>query len=228
MKMPAKLRTGAVAALIIAGCLFVIFQSPAVSQARRAIEMLNRMALFLPLITLICYGAAIALSRSRRSSVMWTGLSIAVSMIVLQLGLTAARGYYLDAATGNGLSRDAATAFFDTIVSYLRISARGFLAFGLVVAAGAVLAGPSRYAVALRQASVAVIERGGRDAGFGPAGVWVAAHKGPLLIAGLLIALAALALVSQLTVTAVVIAATALLVYLGVVELVGRESRRSR
>jgi hypothetical protein len=98
---------------------------------------------------------------------------------------------------------------------------------GLIVAVGALFAGPSAAAVATRSAfssGLGWLRRGGESAGLstGPAGTWTYRHRRVLRIGA--VALAALIFVfwGQPTATVTIVIAVLLLVALGLIELIGR------
>jgi len=75
------------------------------------------------------------------------------------------RTIYLDALPPQVLPHDAAAVAYDTIVAYLRLGLRAVLVLALVVAAGALVTGPSTTAVRTRQRLTAAIGqlRGGAE-----------------------------------------------------------------
>jgi hypothetical protein len=127
------------------------------------------------------------------------GLGLAASMVLLGVALALLRAGYLSAVPADLLPREAASVVFDTLVRYLRTALRGVLLLGLLVAAAAYLAGPSRTAVAtraaLRRGGAAVRGLGGGSAGLAGArvGHTVRAARRPLQV--LAVTLAGLTLV---------------------------------
>jgi len=176
----------------------VLLQSKGLVQAQQLTVWLNHAALFLPLLSLVCFAGAIALSPRHRRALMWSGLGLAASMAILAVILGLLRSYLIAASAGHALTPEAAQALFDTLLRYLKEGLRILFAIGLVVALAAWVAGPSRPAVAVRRAPVralrwadaAIRERAWE---FGPAGQWVAANRG--LTQGVLVGLAVLLLV---------------------------------
>jgi hypothetical protein len=168
---------------------FVLMDAPNLEKAQRGVRALETLAIVLPLLVLGLIGAAIALSRRRRRTVLQASLGIAASMVVLGLVLTLARPLYLEQVSGPALPEDAAGSFYDIVVHWLRIGIRAIAAVALLVAAGAFLTGPSRAAAAVRRrfsASVGWLagETGVRSSGVGR---WVGANKRVLRIAAILI-----------------------------------------
>lgn len=71
-------------------------------------------------------------------------------MAVLGILLTLGRSVYLDLVAGPNLPPDAASAFYEILIHYLRLGLRVVAAVALLVAAGAFVTGPSRAAMAIR------------------------------------------------------------------------------
>ena len=165
-------------------------------------------------------------ARTRRRGVLRAGLAVAGAMVALAVFLALGRSLYLDAVSGPSLPSAAAAAVFDTLVAFLRDGMRLVLAIGLVVALGAVLAGPARPAVALRGAVRGLGRRAG-DAGYdvGPVARWVAARRRGLegVIAGG--GVLALFVQDQPTGRSVLTIAVACLVLVALVELVAAGAR---
>lgn len=196
----------------------VIGDASGIESARGAVDLLERLAWVVPLLALACLAGAIALALDRRRGVLRAGLAIAVAMVLLAALLGVGRSLYLDAVSESELPEDAAAAAFDTIVEFLRQGLRLVLAVGVVLALAALLAGPSRPAVALRGA---VRGLGGKAAGagydLGPVAHRVAHHRRGLEVT--VAAVGALVLVAQdqptgetvLTIAIVCLAAVALI-----------------
>jgi hypothetical protein len=148
-------------------------------------------------------------------------------MLVLALGLAVFRTIYLDAIPPQVLPHDAAAVTYDTIVAYLRLGLRSVLVLALVVAAGALLTGPSPSAVRTRQRLTAAIGRlrgGAEEAGLrtGPVGAWVDANKPLLRIAAVTLAVLALVFWGQPTGKVILLLAGLLLVALALIEFLGQ------
>jgi hypothetical protein len=98
---------------------------------------------------------------------------------------------------------------------------------GIIVALAAFLSGPSRLAVRIRTGARGLIGGLGRkaeEAGWepGPVGVWVAAHKVGLRIAGVAVAILIVLVWDQPSALTLLVLALLLLVYLAAIEFVGR------
>jgi hypothetical protein len=195
---------------------FVIVDSKQLEQGQRGIRLLKALAIALPLIVLALIAAAIALSQRRRRTLLQASLGIAASMAVLGVLLTIGRSIYLDQIVGPNLPRDAASAFYDVLVHYLRLGLRIVAAVALVVAAVAYLTGPSKSAVAIR----------GRvrweGAAATPFGRWVAERKNALRAGAILLPLAVFLLWSSPSLTVLIVLAVIAVVLLLAIEALGR------
>jgi hypothetical protein len=176
----------------------VLLQAKGLVQAQQLTKVLNHAALFLPLLSLLCFAGAVALSPRHRRALMWSGIGLAASMAVMAVVLGLLRSYLISASAGHALTPAAAQALFDTMLRYLKEGLRILFGIGLAVAFLAWLFGPSRPARALRRAPVTAyrwVDKGIREQGweFGAAGQWVAANRG--VTQGGLVGLAVLLLV---------------------------------
>jgi len=136
--------------------------------------------------------------------------------------LALGRSAFLDVAK----NRDAAAAVFDILTSLLRNGIRTIAVLGLVVAVAAFFSGPSRLAVRTRGGARRLIGGIGRadQPGWepGPVGAWVGAHKVGLRVAGVALAFLVLLVWSTPGPLTILALAVLLLVYLAVIEFLGR------
>lgn len=131
---------------------FVLFQSPDLVRAQRAVNTLDNASDVLPWLTIAAAVAAVAVAPPgrRRRALCVVGLALALGMLVLAIALLIARAIYLDQVPAEVLSPDAATAIIDTVLIPLRTALRAVAVLGLVVALGAYLTGDSPSAAAVR------------------------------------------------------------------------------
>jgi hypothetical protein len=211
---------------------FVLFQSADITRVRNGFNLLNTLGVWLPIITLILLVVGVYVAKDHRRALVGAALGVAISMVVLALGLTVFRAIYLDAVPAAVLPHDAAAVLYDTIVRFLRLGLRTVLVLGLVVAGGAFLTGQSVTAVRTRQGlagAIGWLQGSAEQAGLrtGPVGTWVEANKRALRIAA--VAAAALALVfwGRPTGKVVLGLTLALLVVLALIEFLGRPGHRT-
>jgi len=148
------------------------------------------------------------------------------TIAALESGLLIFRGIYLNSVPTSRLPADAAAALFDALVAFIKQGLRTVLVAGLVVAAGAFLAGPSVTAVRIRGAftrGLGRIRHGGEQAGVrtGPVGTWTYAHRRALRISAVALAVLVFVFWGQPTALVAIVIAILLLVVLGLVELIG-------
>jgi hypothetical protein len=206
---------------------FPLFPSKNLVKAQRAYRLINDLKIVLPIVTLVLLIAGVWVAPGHRRALIGAGLGFAASMLVLGVGLAIARVIYLRSVPASVLPADAAAAAFDILVRFIRTALRTLLVVGLIVAIGAFFTGPSTAAVGTRSAVSAGLRRirhGGESAGLstGPVGRWTYTHRRALRIGAA--ALAALVFVFWGRPTAVVtiMIAAALLLVLGLIELIGR------
>src|SRR5215216_4291899 len=200
-----------------------LFDAGQLEKARSAVHLLDRLRIVLVVLVFVLFAVALALSGNRRRTLMRWGLGLVVAMAVMAALLALGRSAYLSVAQNH----DAAAAAFDIVVRYLRNGIRVIAALGIIVAVAAFLSGPSRPAVRIRAGSKGLIGGAGRKADAagwepGPIGVWVAAHKVGLRIAGVAVAFLVLFLWSTPRPLTLLVLALLVLVYLAAIEFVGR------
>jgi hypothetical protein len=206
---------------------FTVIQSDAITKARGAFNLLNAVGNWLPVIALVLLAIGVYVAKGHRRALVGAGLGLAAGMVALALGIALFRTVYLNAIPAEVLPHDAAAAFYDTIVRFLKLGLRTVLVFGLIVALAGFLTGRSVTAVRTRKglsSSVGWLRGGAEKAGFrtGPVGAWVYTYKRVLWIA--VIAIAALVLVFWDRPTGKVIIGITLcvLVVLVIIEFLGR------
>lgn len=203
---------------------FVIVNSKQLDNGQKAVRLLKALAIALPLIVLALFAAAIAVSRQRRRTLLQASLGLAFSMAVLGALLTIGRSIYLDKVAGPTLPHDAAAAFYDTFLHYLREGLRVIAGVALVVAAGAFFSGPSRVAVAVRRWFSSALGWGQGETGVTstPVARWVRTAKRPLRIGAILLPVVIFLLWDTPTVSLVIALVALALFLLLVIEFLGR------
>jgi hypothetical protein len=140
----------------------------------------------------------VLLARDSRRALVRGALGVTAALLLLGITLALARSWYVGATPADILTEEAAGNVFDTLVRFLRTSLRAVAVLALVVALGAVLAGPSAAAAKTRatfQGGIGSARRGAEVRGWdtGSAGVWTFTHRralriGILIGAGLVLA----------------------------------------
>jgi hypothetical protein len=211
---------------------FVLFQSKDITRVRAGFNLLNTLGIWLPIIAIVLLVLGVYVAKDHRRALVGAAVGVAVSMVVLALGL-AFRSIYLDAVPASVLPHDAAAVLYDTIVRFLRLGLRTILVLALVVAAAAFLTGQSVTAVRTRQGlqdAIGWLAGGAERAGLstGPVGTWVHANKRALRIAAVTLAALALVFWGRPTGKVVLGLTLALLVVLAIIEFLGRPAPRAR
>jgi hypothetical protein len=203
---------------------FVLFESEGISRARSAFGLLNTLGIWLPVIAVVLLVTGVYVAADHRRALVGAAAGLAVSMVLLALGLAVFRSIYLDNIPAAVLPHDAAAVLYDTIVRFLRTGLRTVLVLALVVAAGAFLTGPSATAVRTRAALAGAIGWGADRAGLptGRFGAWVGANKRALRVGAVALACLALVFWGRPTGKVVLGLTLALLVVLALIELFGR------
>ncbi len=206
---------------------FVIGHSRWLARAR-FIMKLRFVALAIPVLALAAFALALGLSRRRRRTLLQAGIGVAVAGAVAVAAVVVLRTIYLDYVVWPVVPKDAGAAFFDTVTRKPRLGLRLEFVGGLLLAAGAATAGPSRLAARVRATAIGIV--GGiadEAAGESLTIAWVAANKRPLRIGTLLVGVLLLLASSQPTVGLLVKLGLAALAVLAVVEILGRPPKRS-
>lgn len=203
---------------------FVLISSKQLDSAQKGVRLLKAVAIGLPLLVLALYAIAIGISRRRRRTLLQASLGVVAGMALLGIGLAIGRSIYLDYVAGPKLPHDAATAFYDTLVHYLRLGIRVIAGIALLVAAGAWVTGPSRAAVAIRGWFGSFVGWAQGETGAGSTGFarWVRSAKRPLRIGAIVLPIAIFFLWNTPTVSLVIALVALSLFLLLVIELFSR------
>ena len=137
---------------------FVLLDSENLRKAQRAVDLLDMLAVILPVVTVALFVIAVLLSPRRRRTILRAALGIAFAMALVLIALNVGRSFYLD-ALGPDVNREAAASVYDQLLEFLRNSLRVGFALGAVVAIGAWLLGPGQIAGRIRNATVGLFGR---------------------------------------------------------------------
>jgi hypothetical protein len=205
---------------------FPLFEAPNLQKAQAGYRLINTLRWVLPVLSLGLMGIGIFIAKRRRRGLLGAALGLSASMLVLAAALTIARAIYLNSVPSSVLPSDAAAALYDTLVRFIREGLRIVLVVGLIVAAGAFLAGPSTTATAVRKAAWTGIDwvrarTGQASTPAGPVRTWVSAHKTVLRAASVAVVVLIFVFWGQPSMTLVIWLVVLLLIALGVIELLG-------
>ncbi len=129
-----------------------LLQSDQLSTAQDAVNALKGLSLILPLITLALYALAIYLARGwRREAVRAWGISWMLIGLLVLIVRSVAGEALVGSLAGSESVEPAVGAVWDIATSLLRNGGIAIFAYGLVIFAGAVLAGPLGFAQRARR-----------------------------------------------------------------------------
>jgi hypothetical protein len=211
----------------------VLFDSGDLRQAQGGVNLLQKVAWALPFLSVLCFAGYVLLRTDRRRALVRAALALALSVGLLLVLLALGRGIYLDAVSSPKLSRDTAAAVWDNVTHFLKLSGRSVLAFAVVFAIGAWLAGPGKQATRVRALARRGVESAGAradDAGIARGGIaaFVAKYRTVFTGAGVAIALLVLVVTDHPAPSLIVVVALVLLVYLGLVAVLARAETPAR
>ncbi|WP_130177250.1 hypothetical protein [Cryobacterium sp. SO1] len=137
----------------------VVAQSDSLVQARTGYQLLNVLGFVLPLVSLglIVLGVLVAKRRSR--TMIWAGLTLALSMALLAAGIAVGRILFVSAVSPTYLPSNVAQALYDAVVPFINATALSVGLVGFTVAVVAYLAGPFRGGAIVRRGTIGTAAR---------------------------------------------------------------------
>jgi hypothetical protein len=204
---------------------FVLFDSEQLTKAQSGVRFLKTVTYALPILALLAFAAAVALSPNRRRTLLRAALGLAFAMAIVLIAFNLARGSYLDAVERAGRSREANAAAFDQVLGFLRLTLRTTFALGLVIGLGAWLAGPGRLATRIREGVLGLV-RGKGDADVTAVGRFVGTYRVALRVLVVALGVLILVVLSHPGVVAVLVVAALVLAGILLIEFLGRAAPR--
>ena len=122
------------------GAPFVLFQSDQLAKLQRWIKFLDRLALVLPIVSVLLFAGAVLLARDRRRGLVHAASGLAVSMALLLIVANVGRNQYLSSLNVRQ-SKEATAAVIDTVDAMLLDSVRVILIVSAIVAIVAFVVG---------------------------------------------------------------------------------------
>lgn len=182
---------------------------------------------WLPWIVLGLLVAGVLLARNRTRALLWSAGGFAVVFLLFAAGVSIGRGFFIRAVTPDTMSVGAAESLFDGLTVLMRSTITALAFLGVVVAIWAWFAGTSRPATAARgllrsgfASARDAAERHGLSTGrFGQG---VGRYHAPILVVGIVAALAVLLMTRPIAFSTVVWVTLGFLVFVVIVELVRR------
>ena len=203
----------------------VLVDSTWIERAQTWTDLLQKIVFVLPIVMLLCFGAAIWLSPNRRQTILRGALGVALALAVVTVGINAGRHFYLSALP-DSVNTKAAGSVYDTLLEDLRLGLRTGFALALVIALGAWLSGPARPATSIRDGVLGLVRRrSGDGTEVSAVATFVGRHRKGLR--GLVIGVGLAILVALSSPSPAAVLVIAVLVLLGVllIEFLGRNAQ---
>ena len=194
-----------------------------------------------PVISLVLGILGIVIAVNRRKTLLRMSVGIGIFTLVLLAGLSAGRGIFVGEASSHHFDSNVAAAVWDTVLRFLKQDLRWTLLATVLVAFGAWVAGPARYAVWIRTKAIAgwrwlvrqvqALTSGARQglahsSGARKTGEWIGEHIKALRILGVVVGGLIVLLGGNVTGWDLLILVIVLAIYLGLLQLVAIWARR--
>jgi hypothetical protein len=223
------------------GVSFTVVSKQQVSKFSGLFNLVVKFKWIIPVVALVLAILAVALAMERRKTLLRLAVGVALMSLLVLAGLSAGRGIFIGQAAGGGFNSQGAAAVWDTVLRFLKSDLRWTLLISVLVAFGAWLAGPARYAVWIRKTCAS----GGRwvaaqaralSSGTGRAaaesgrvrrtGGWIVEHLNGLRIVGVVVAGLILVFGGNITGWSLLVIVIVLAAYLGVLQLIAAWARK--
>lgn len=201
----------------------VLFHSGLLAQMTVYVNWLTQVALLLPILGLLLAIGAFALGADRRRVALWFGWSMLVWTILplqaILLGQTYVANQLLKLASiPTAAAQNAYTILFAALTHAEQIA----IAISVVIIVAALIAGPSRWATAMRGWLTGGISGASSHLDLGPVGTWVGAHMNGMRAIGYAGgAIALLLMPAPRTIAEILWIAVFVIVWLLIVQFVG-------
>jgi hypothetical protein len=223
------------------GLGFVVVSKSQVSKFSGLFNTVVTLGWALPVVAVALGVLSVIVAVERRKTLLRVAVGVGLFTLLLLGVLAYGRTAFLNQATTHKFDVGVSAAVWDTLIRFLKADLRWTLLGCVLVALGAWLAGPARYAVWIRTKAAAggrwlvaqwhaLTSAAGRgmsgSEGARKSGAWIAEHIKGLRILGVVIAGLVLWLGGDVTGWGLVILAIVLAVYLGLLQLVVHWARR--
>jgi hypothetical protein len=223
------------------GLGLTIVDKAQVSKFSKLFNTLVTLGWAVPIIAIALGVLGVVVAVDRRKTLLRVAIGVGLFTLLLLGALAYGRTTFLNTASSHHLDTGVAAAVWDTLLRFLKQDLRWALLATLLVALGAWLAGPARYAVWTRTKVAAAgrwtwhqVQAVGSSAGHGLAGSsgarktggWIAEHVKGLRLLGVVVGGFVLLLGDNLSGWDLVILLIVLVVYLGLLQLVLHWARR--
>ena len=223
------------------GAAITIVSKDQVAKFSGFFNLVVKLRWVIPIVALLLAAIGIAVAVKRRKTLLRMAIGVGLVTLVLLAGLSLGRITFLNQATKHNLDSNVAGAVWDTLLHFLKIDLRWTLLATVLVAIGAWVAGPGRYAVLIRSKCAqggrwiakearALSSGAGRAAAGSPGarrtGGWILEHLTGLRIVGIVVAALFVVFGGNLTGWSLLVIVIVLAVYLGLLQLVAHWARR--
>ena len=220
---------------------FVVVSKSQVSNFSGLFNTLVTLGWALPLVSVALGVLGVIVAVERRKTLLRLAVGIGLFTVVLLGAVAFLRTTFLNQATSHHLDVAVSAAVWDTLLRFLKDDLRWALLGCVLVALGAWLAGPARYAVWIRTKAAAggrwlvaqgraVTSAAGRGVsgsqGARKTGAWISEHVKGLRILGVVVGALVLLAGGNVTGWDLVILVIVLAVYLGLLQLVAHWARQ--
>ncbi len=209
----------------------VIASSDQLAEAQDAVSILDTLGTALPVVAFVLLAASVAVAVSRRRALIAVGVGIAVAMAITLISLDVGRQVVIDLIPDTAV-RLAGGQAYEIVVDNLSRQTWVIMLLGLLLAFGAWVVGPSRYAVSLRASvrrfALSIRGAAGMEEELDGVERRVREHRGLLQAAGVALALIALVLWNQPSFTTVIVVAVLLAVWLVALEVLAPRRSAAR
>jgi hypothetical protein len=210
---------------------YTLLQSDKLPDIRTYTQLLNTAGTWLPWVALVFLIAGIVVAPNRRRGIVVGAAMLGITVALLLGAMSFARDYYLDRLPPEVGSPDAVAAVYDAVVRFLISALQTLLVVTAILVVGALLAGPSRPAVAFRRLLNKGLNAG--SAALTRAGGWVtttgralAAAYHPIQIGLVLLALVGFIVAERPSIGAALWVTFGVLVVLALLEILVRAGTR--
>jgi hypothetical protein len=224
------------------GLSFTVVQKQQVSKFSGLFNLVVKGKWIVPVIALVLAILSVALAMERRKALLRLAVGVALMSLLVLGALSAGRGIFIGEAASGGFKDQGAAAVWDTVLRFLKTDLRWTLLIAVLVAIGAWLAGPARYAVWIRKTTVGGVRWVGSQAhelssGAGRSAAestrvrrsagWIVEHRSGLRIVGVIVAALFVLFGGNITGWSLLIIVIVLAVYLGLLQLVAAWARKA-
>lgn len=129
----------------------VVFESGQVDALQQLVSVVNVLSIYLFVLVVLLYGAAVFWARDRRVALRHVGMAIVVGSLLLLVAQRVTINVSVDELARAQSSRAAVDSIVSIATGLLNELAWAWLAIGVVVLTYAILVGPSRVAIAVRR-----------------------------------------------------------------------------